>query len=80
MIKNLKDKDVDDVKHTALLNVHILFLYLYKIYIFIILKILILISRYLQNIVSISYRNWNWWERLHSDVISCAGNARRHIW
>jgi len=39
-----------------MLNVHVLFLCLYKIYILIILKISI--SRYFQNIVSISYRNW----------------------
>jgi len=47
------------VKQTALLNIHVLFLCLYKIYILIIFKISISISRYFQNIVSISYRNWN---------------------
>jgi len=45
------------LKQTALLNVHVLFSCLYMIYILIILQISIL--RYFQNIISISYPNWN---------------------
>jgi len=47
------------VNQTALLNVHVLFLWLYKINILTVFKISILILRYFQNIVSISYWNLN---------------------